>query len=215
MNPNDIVGIISEVIIFILAVVLLISSLWQLASGKTLIGTLKLFFLFLSCIGMLTITGIMTRLKQEKDHFAENLTLPENIDFKKPIQMDFQTGRPDSLLNLNTDSLQFQLYQSFQSGQYEYDIWMNSKEGGTVYLKTFEITKNQQLSEESIGQGSRISIRKTKGKHKRFGTDRYFTIYEGDPGEPYGTRFEVWYESEDGKEEKILEENYIIEGWMR
>jgi len=214
MNPNDIMDIVSESLIFVLSLILFISCLWQLFSGKILLGTLKLIFLFFSCIGMLIITGILLRLNQEKDHFAENLTIPDNIEFKKPIEMDFQTGRPDSLLNLESDTLQFHLYQSFQPGLYEYDVWINSELGGTVYLKAYEITQNHRLSEESITERSRISIKKTKGQYKRFGTDRYFTIYEGDFGEPYGSRIEVWYESEMGDEKLILQENYIIEGWM-
>ena len=42
-----------------------------------------------------------------------------------------------------------------------------------------------------------------------------FTIYEGDWGHKYGSRIELWFQSNNGKEFKVSERNYIVEGWMR
>ena len=39
---------------------------------------------------------------------------------------------------------------------------------------------------------------------------------EGDWGKPYGARFEVWFKADNENEEiKLLEKNFVIEGWMR
>jgi hypothetical protein len=43
-----------------------------------------------------------------------------------------------------------------------------------------------------------------------------FTIYEGDWGDEYGARIELWYiPSNGGREYKICERFYIVEGWQR
>ena len=64
--------------------------------------------------------------------------------------------------------------------------------------------------------GSSIRIENTQGKIKKFSSKDDFTIYEGDWGQPYGARFEVWFIPDNKNEEKKLaQKNYIIEGWMR
>ncbi|WP_348636566.1 hypothetical protein QLS71_015380 [Mariniflexile litorale] len=61
-----------------------------------------------------------------------------------------------------------------------------------------------------------MKINNTNDTIKKFSTKDDFTIYEGDWGKPYGARFEVWFKPDNGgKEVKLLEKNYIIEGWMR
>ncbi|WP_156027019.1 hypothetical protein [Sporocytophaga myxococcoides] len=42
-----------------------------------------------------------------------------------------------------------------------------------------------------------------------------FTIYEGSSDDKYGSRIELWYQPLNGKEYKVTERNYIIEGWTR
>jgi hypothetical protein len=50
----------------------------------------------------------------------------------------------------------------------------------------------------------------------KFGTKKHFTIYEGDWGNPYAGKFELWFKPKNGgRERKLLTKNYIIEGWMR
>ena len=42
-----------------------------------------------------------------------------------------------------------------------------------------------------------------------------FTIYEGSWGDKYGARIELWFKPDNGKEFKVNQKNYIVEGWMR
>jgi hypothetical protein len=49
----------------------------------------------------------------------------------------------------------------------------------------------------------------------RFNTEESFTIYEGDWGNPYAARFEVWYRPNKGEERKLKSKNFKIEGWQR
>ena len=108
------------------------------------------------------------------------------------------------------------MYNSFQPGLYEYDIWINSKERGIAYLKAYEITKNIELSSDRLKKRSSIRIEKTNDSIVRFGTKDIFTIYEGDWGKPYAARFELWFKPDNGgAERKIIEKNYKIEGWQR
>lgn len=73
------------------------------------------------------------------DKWADNLTIPQNIELHVPKGDDFQT-RPDSITNLERNRTDFELYNSFQPGLYEYDLWIGKIESGTVYLKAFEVT---------------------------------------------------------------------------
>lgn len=154
------------------------------------------------------------------DTWAENLTIPKNIQIDNPVDLDhyskFESQRPDSITNKIVEKTDFQLYNSFQPGLYEYDFWIGKIESGTIYLKAFEITKNQELSSDDLPRTTHIQIYNPTDNIKKFGTVGDFTIYEGDWGDPYAARFEVWFKPDNGKKErKLFSKNYKIEGWMR
>lgn len=148
------------------------------------------------------------------DTYADNLKIPENIEIYEPIGDGWEI-RPDSILQLDRKEFDFQIYKSFQPGLYEYDVWIGEIDTGTVYLKVYEITKNDRLSRKSAKKRSSIKVGNTTNEIKRFGTQNHFTIHEGEWGKPYAARFEVWYKPYSGKEKKLTEKNYKIEGWMR
>ncbi len=152
------------------------------------------------------------------DRYADNLKIPDNIEIFEP------KGDGDGYYNIEkeTDTLSdepqlydFELYRSFQPGLYEYEIWLSKIDSGTVFLKVYEITKNDRLSENRLTKRSSIRVGNTNKELKKFETSEHFTIYEGDWGKPYAARFEVWYQPDKGQERKLTEKNYIIEGWQR
>ena len=154
------------------------------------------------------------------DSFADNLELPDNVLLEKPLYERVDT--PPALIKhenngeILSNNINFQLYNSYQPGLYEYDLWIQSEQSGTVFLKVYEITQEILLSSSSVMNGSSIRIENTQGKIKKFSSKDDFTIYEGDWGQPYGARFEVWFIPDNKNEEKKLaQKNYIIEGWMR
>ena len=55
--------------------------------------------------------------------------------------------------------------------------------------------------------------------HNEFGTvvdKQQFTIYEGDWGDYYAARIEVWHQDANtGEETKLMEKTYRVDGWMR
>jgi hypothetical protein len=97
-----------------------------------------------------------------------------------------------------------------------YDFWIGKIESGSIYLKAFEITQNLGLSADRLPKSSSISIYNPTDSIIKFGTNSDFTIYEGDWGDSYAVRFEVWFKPDNGaKERKLYSKNYKIEGWMR
>ncbi|NQY09723.1 MAG: hypothetical protein HRT71_09450, partial [Flavobacteriales bacterium] len=100
-----------------------------------------------------------------------------------------------------------------QPGLYEYDVWLNKIENGTVYLKAFEITQEYQLSIDRLPKQSSIKVNNQSDKILKFESNGHFTIYEGDWGKPYAARFEIWFKPNNKEKERKLIEK--IEGWMR
>ena len=151
-----------------------------------------------------------------EDVFASNLVIPSDIPIHKPIPLGYDIHRPanvDDSVRLKRD---FQLYESFQPGLYEYDYWGSFDEPGTLFLKAYEITQEYRLSKSTLKEKSSIVVSSIGQNIIRFETDNHFTIYEGDWGDPYAARFEVWFQLKaGGSERKLYEKNYVIEGWMR
>lgn len=149
------------------------------------------------------------------DTFANDLKIPTDIVIGNPVDLDFGEKRPDSISNISPQSIDFQLYNSFQPGLYEYDFWTSKIDSGTIYIKAYEITQNYPLSTEHLPRSSSVKILNLTDSIVKVGTSNHFTIYEGDWGKPYAARFEVWYKPAIGEQErKLIEKNYKIEGWM-
>lgn len=110
----------------------------------------------------------------------------------------------------------FELFNSFQPGIYDSHLWVNPGEPGMIYLKAFEITQGTALSTSRLPGSTSEWIGWSDDSEELFFSNSHFTIYEGDWGDPYAARFEVWFAPEaGGPERKLMEKNYIIEGWMR
>ena len=45
--------------------------------------------------------------------------------------------------------------------------------------------------------------------------DKEFTIFEGDWGDCYAARIEVWFKDKQGHKRKLSEKVYSVQGWMR
>lgn len=200
---------------------LLVSAIYQLSKKKWLKTIITLFLfgvtVFISIIYVVTLFFIE---QETPDTWAKNLTIPKNINIDNPVNMESGEGndfeKPDRITNKTATKTEFQLYNSFQPGLYEYDFWIGKIESGTIYLKAFEITQNVALSNERLPKSSSIKIYNPTDSIKKFGTTDYFTIYEGDWGEPYAGKFEVWFKPDSGKtERRLFVKNYKIEGWMR
>ncbi|MFB9078413.1 hypothetical protein ACFFLS_16080 [Flavobacterium procerum] len=200
---------------------LLIGAFFQLSQRKWLKAFISLFLFGLSIFLLIVIAIVGTFIADERpDTWAKNLTIPKNIQIDNPVDLNFgsnfESQRPDSITNRVVTKTEFQLYNSFQRGIYEYDFWIGKIESGTIYLKAYEITHNEALSANDLSRTSSIQIYNSSDSIKKFSTKDDFTIYEGDWGDPYAARFEVWFKPDNGKpERKLFSKNYKIEGWMR
>ncbi|MFN5182479.1 MAG: hypothetical protein ACK5D5_05600 [Bacteroidota bacterium] len=212
--------ILSVISIWILALSMLclfISIIYQLSKKQWLKGFLTgiVFFGSVSVIIVYTIFAFFIETI-DGDGWADNLKIPEGIKIEYPIDLTADGQRPDSICNLIRSDQDFQLYNSFQPGQYEFDFWTGKIDSGTIYLKAFEITKEYGLSADRLKKSSEIRIYNSRDSVVKFSTNSDFTIYEGDWGKPYAARFEVWYiEDKSGLEKKLFTKNYFIEGWQR
>ena len=62
---------------------------------------------------------------------------------------------------------------------------------------------------------STVSIESTK-TFSQVVDKKEFTIYEGDWGDYYAARIEVWHrDANTGEEKKLMDKVYRVEGWMR
>jgi len=211
------------VIIFLFSLLLLLfSTIILFFKGKCWKGLLNFLFFCIAVVSMLyyvIILGLAGPYFDGTDRFADNLTIPDNIQIENPLKLreniNLEEFRPDSATNKQQEEVDFQLYSSYQPGLYEYDFWTGKIESGTIYLKAFEITQEYALSRSRLPKASSVKIFNPTDSIKRFGTTSHFTIYEGDFGKPYAARFEVWFKPDNGgPERKLLSKNYKIEGWM-
>jgi hypothetical protein len=116
-----------------------------------------------------------------------------------------RTGKP--VLNL---------YQGFQPGIYNAESWVNPGKPGTVYLRAYEVTRKARLSAGRLYESSNERIGWSQNPEELSFYNTQITIYEGDWGQPYAARFELWFKPESGAgERKLLERNFKIEGWQR
>lgn len=144
------------------------------------------------------------------DYFASGLEIPKDILFNTPKESGASTFREPN---------DFELYESFQPGIYTYDVWLKDLPTGAIYFKAYEVTENTPLSADRLPGQSEIKIEKPITNTPvilSLPAQEDFTIYEGDWGDPYLARFELWFKPDaGGKEKKLSEKIYKIEGWMR
>jgi hypothetical protein len=138
------------------------------------------------------------------DFYGVHKEIPPGIDISEPLD-----SVPEGLEKMNNALV---LTRSFQPGIYNYHASYKALAAGTLYIKAFEITSNDRLSGARIKEKSKMLLDSgSVGVHSG-----EFTIYEGDWGDKYAARIEVWFKPADKSEDfKIAEKNYIVEGWMR
>lgn len=182
----------------------------QIKQNKKTNSVLTWIFFGLSiiCLIALFIYGLIVSLGP--DHYADNLKIPINL--KADSVIDLNDYGNERLTDVKKETVDFQLYKTFQSGCYEFDFWVGKIERGEIYIKVFEITEEDELDDERFPH---MQISNPTDSIKRFGTNGYFVINEGDWGVKYAARFEVWFTPINGEaDRKLLERNYIIDGWQ-
>lgn len=200
---NEIIVYCSLGLPFIALVISLLLGLHKLYKKQWLLGTLQIITTSLIGGAGLFIIGIYF-IFYPYDFFASNLELPDNIKLYVP---------KDEIIETCESVNQFELYKTPEPGIYNYKLCVTGLGKGSTYIKAYEVTHNYALSGYYIMEAS---YKPVKYENKVFTDIGLITIYEGDWGEPYAARFEVWFKPSDGSEErKIFEKTYKIEGWQR
>ena len=180
-------------------IVILTSSIYILIKSKWYYSILQIGILGISMFYLMTFLMFYS-----SDFFADDLEIPKNIKFEKPKdKIDTSIIRKEKT---------FEIKNSSQPGIYEYYFLFNPKENGKLYLKAFEITQHIPLSEEQIREKTMIEINPNDSLqlfHKEF------TIYEGDWGKFYGSKISIYFKPHNKPEQKLIEKNFIVEGWKR
>ena len=144
-----------------------------------------------------------------KEH---GIKLPSNVALDNPESEDAPRRKDYS----GDKQLPFRLFESFQGGLYKYEAWVNPGEKGFVFIKAYEITKEIPLSADQLKQRTLRGVGYSDNPKQFFRADGDITIFEGDWGQYYGARFELWFAPATGApERKLLERSYKIDGWMR
>jgi hypothetical protein len=103
-----------------------------------------------------------------------------------------------------------------QGGIYHVRALANPGERGVSHLKVFEATQNTPLSVARLGPRSRARIGWSSNPGELFLYQSEITVYEGDWGNYYPARFELWFTPDSGGvPRKLIEDIFRIEGWQR
>ena len=231
-------GILSLLAAFITGIIQLFKKRQKIA-GSVFLGTFILFFLYFALIFML----INSAPRPYKDDFADNLKLPNDTELFLPFEIGVEKDpvppqKNDLFLyemdiNITVDGDEpyeengetLREYDKSYGVAYKADIWSNPGEPGMIYLKGFEITQelpltrtyiyyDEYLDTENLKERTTIQPQYSKNPQELFcNTTKVFCIPEGEPGQFYGARFEVWFIPDSGEpERKLFEKNFKIQG---
>jgi hypothetical protein len=163
-----------------------------------------LLILFSTAASFVLIILTAIYLEGGGDTFADDKTIPSDVSFSVPL---------DSLPT-EDDFLEYDLVlqNSYQPGMYIYYTDFKPSVSGYFFIRAFEITENIPLSPKSIFERSLLIY----DFQQPILFNKSFTIFEGNWGQKYGSRIELWYQPSSGFPKCLVEERvYIVEGWMR
>ena len=156
------------------------------------------------------------------DGFGKEHPIPEGTKYCIPLERHFSvvggewlTDYEKALVDSTDMACSLQIWNDSEGGRYLYDFSFPALPAGTLFLKCYEVGDNIPLSEDVMRRNTSVSCSATKSFTKLV-EKREFVIYEGDWGDYYAVRVEVWHrDSATRKEVKLMEKVYRMEGWMR
>ncbi len=134
--------------------------------------------------------------------FENLLSVKNEEDLIKALPKDaVQNGKPYFFVEKEDD-------RNF----YHIMSWVNPGEAGKIYAKAIEINSNKELPRSAISE-VREYVGYSKNPENLFFSDLLISICEGQNGQFFGVRFEIWFRPESGAaDRKLLEANYKVEG---
>ena len=206
----DCLSLCTVILILVSWVVLLISKHWKKCLYSFLITILVVCALSIPMVFINLYVPI-------PDDFGRKHSIPDGLEYTIPFE---ENSKPTVVIDsLDTDTY-LQIWNDFQGGIYKYDFYYGALPAGEISLRCYEATKNIRLSAKTawgdrIYESSKVAIDSTSSFSKLV-NKQGFTIYEGDWGDYYAARIEVWHKNaQTGQETKLMEKVYRVEGWMR
>ena len=115
------------------------------------------------------------------------------------------------------------LSQGLQPGIYNITLLLpkDARTDGHYELRAYEYNTGEELSLDR--EAGDISLTQAKESRQRVWeldslrawTKTDFTVYTGDWGQYYGSRWELWFVPNEGKREQVSEQLFLMQGWMR
>ncbi len=162
-------------------------------------------------IGIISVLGYVA-YQINKDNSFGSFEIPENFaHIKKPLEGYSEKVVMDSLefLKPNTEKL---LITGTGYNGYTFYYWHKPNKKGVIYIRGFESEREIELMEEELPKRTKKVIKLTKNRYQMYSS--HTAIHEGTFFKYYPARFELWFESENGKEKtKLTEIEYLIDGW--
>lgn len=126
----------------------------------------------------------------------------------------FLRGEP--LVPLASGEPGMDLLEGMQPGMYSLVARVNPGEDGHAFVRAFEVTREVELSSSRLRDATTRVLPGTSDPRELSPYDAAFTIYEGNWGQQYAARFELWFAPDAGGPERMLMSDvFRIEGWMR
>lgn len=133
----------------------------------------------------------------------------ENEILDRGYSKDLLPCEPEAPRNL-------QVEDGPQGGIFDIYAGVNPGEPGKCYLKVFDTSTGNRLSEDRLIRASNERVGWSPDCERRFLYNSIVTIYEGDWDHSYEARFELWFKPNgDGSERKLLDLTRAIVGWKR
>lgn len=115
------------------------------------------------------------------------------------------------------------LSQGSQPGIYDITLLLpkDARTDGHYEIHAYEYNTGQELDLDR--DACRISLTQAQDSRQRVWeldslrawTMTYFMVYTGDWGQYYGSRWELWFVPNKGEREKVCEQLFLMQGWMR
>ena len=175
----------------------------------------------LSAFIVLTLGVLSTIVSMSSpDGFGRSHPIPRDLQYDIPLKSSdpfiYESTDETAQVDSTDSNTWLQIWDNpGQGGIYKYDFHYGTLPAGEIFLKCYEVTDNYRLSEERLTEASKVEIPANSSFSKIVGKQE-FIIYEGDFGDYYAARIEVWFRDvETGAERKLLEKIYRVDGWMR
>ena len=115
------------------------------------------------------------------------------------------------------------LHQGSQPGIYALTLLLpkDARTDGHYELRAYEYNTGEELSLDR--EAGDISLTQAKESRQRVWeldslrawTKTDLTVYTGDWGQYYGSRWELWFVPNEGEREQVSEQLFLMQGWMR